>query len=1106
MKQYYFKQLIVICYLYFSFVFSGFSQTGAHWKIIETPPGYYSEDVGVAAYTDADHSLIDKTGKTNSREGIQELLNRLKTVGGGSLYLSTGKYRIEGGTLVIPKGVVLRGDWKQPQKDSPLEGTILMAYNGRGTEDELNACITMEPCTGLYNIAVWYPEQSADYITPYPPTILYGRQGVWGNEYCNVRNVTLVNSYSGVVVSRNNGGGCPNIFNLYGTPLSRGIEIDNIADVGRLDWIDFSPDYWATSGLPGAPSKGGAHRSYILENATGIVMRRNDWSYTCHLSVEGYHTGFYAGMSKVTGDFSTPNGHNFRMNFTNCAEAIHLDAVSNAGILFANIIISKCDRGIVVGKGAGSIAQFYDCEISALRDAILIDEEAPLKLMTQQCKINAGQVNILGGIYVSVDGDFNNESPQVFATAGARMILSGNRFAKPVEINDHSLFESSIDHQAVSFKPLPDFPDLKPRDTKPVRNVLYVITDSEFGAVADNVTDNTTAMQKALNKAGSEGGGIVFLPPGKYRVNGNLTVPSGVEIKGASDMASVPMGQGSIIEILAGKNNPTGVPFLQLSEKSGIRGITFDYPEQRSSYAKNPDALPQYPYCMQVTGPDVYIVNVAVRATYNGIDLFTYQCDNHYVDYFAGHVFNNAIRVGNRSNNGIISNLQFNPIVMAYGYENPKFGAWPNSDNDQASIDAVYNQNKRGLEFMILENCINQILYNNFHYASFKGITFGKNKTTPSGISMGLGIDASLRSICFEGLDNNKGFDLINTQAVSIADDGYSETKYIETTPDFAGEAFLFNSDYWGNARYAGVFGNGKVNLLMPHFEQFGSERFLQITGDPDIHISTAGVNATNFASTGKTNRVSVESSIVALSSPSGYRSWQNNLTLTPILRFDAVLQRNGWIASSNIVNSGPSNAIDGIAESRWTTGRAQYPGQWFAVDTRQPVKFNIVLLDTSGSPEDWPAAYAVYVSDNGSDWGSPIATGAQPSSVVVIKLPEQTKRFIRIEQTGSGKTGYWSIHEFYLAEKEDFNSVSINSLNIDPAIHVYIDHKILYLLGSENLSADSQIKLFNIAGNQVLSGRLLKNGISLDKFPPGMYVVELQDRNKIISQKIILH
>ena len=1120
--------------LFFSIltVCESFSQTAINWRLIETL--YDSEDICVAGYTDADHSGIDKTGSNNSRAAIQELLNNLSNAGGGVLYLSAGKYKVDGGGLVIPKGVVLRGDWKKPSKDAPLEGgTILMAYNGRDRETEGNSFIIMEPSTGLYDVAIWYPEQIAGSIVPYPPTVLYGRSGVWGNDYCNVRNVTFVNSYTAIALSRNNGGGCPNIFNIYGSPLSRGIEIDNIADVGRFDWLDFSPDYWAASGLDGAPAKDGPHKKFIKENATAVVMRRNDWSYTCNLTVDGYHTGFYAGMSKVTNDSSTPNGHNYNFTLTNCTEGICLDAVSGAGIMFTTIRINNCDNGIVVTENAGgSTVQFYDCEISALKEAISISEKTSLKLMTQQSKILKGEVNIKGGIYTSVDGDFNNEPPQITAGTNGRLLLSGNRFAKPEAINNKSLFTSAIDHQAVSIKPLPEFPETKPRETKPARNALYVITDTQFGGKANIILgtsqtrwtvidanfDNTNAIQNALDKAGAEGGGIVFIPPGKYRVNGNLTVPTGVELKGASDLASVPKGQGTIIEIYAGKDEPNGEPFLKLSENSGIRGISFNYPEQKSSLTKNPATLPQYPYCLQAAGNNVYIVNVGVRATYNGIDLFTYKCDNHYVDYFAGHVFKNAIRVGGGSSNGLISNYQFNSLVMAAGFEWPKFGGWPNSEDEQASKDAVYSQNWKELEFLILEDCTDQLLYNNFHYDSHKGIIFGANGTAPSGLCMGLGLDASLRSICFEGLDPDKGFDLINTQVVSVSRNEYANTTYLETSPTFTGEVNMFSSDYWGNSRYAGTFGGGTINLMLPHFQQYGSTRFLQIDGNAEIYISTSDVNATNFVNSGKAGQVSVESSVVALSSPSGYRSWWNNLGVSPALQSGATLNREGWIATANISNAPPNNAIDGQATTRWDTSGSQTPGQWFAVDTRQPVKFNIIILDTSGSSNDGPAGYEVYVSNDGTNWGSPIATGTQGSSVLIINLPETVSRYIKIVQTGN-KSNYWSIHEFYLAfidngeecdcEDEDCKCNTTSTPELINELSKYIPFldgdKNLHFVDEGQLSANTAIRVYNIAGLLVQTSAYSGSEISLSHLPTGVYIVVLESGNIRMSWKMVI-
>jgi hypothetical protein len=1085
--------------------FSVQAQSGAQYRLIDS--GFDSEELAVAAFTDASLASIDKTGANDSRDGIQELLNRLGNAGGGTLYLSEGKYKISG-KLVIPKGVTLRGDWRKPTKNQPLTGTILMAYWGRGSESEDDAFITMESSTGVYDISFWYPEQEAGNIVPYPPTILYGKQGYWGNDYNNVRNVTLVNSYSGVILSRRNGGGCPNVFNLYGTPLSRGIEIDNIADVGRLDWIEFSPDFWAASGLPGAPQKGSAYSAFIRQNATGIIMRRNDWSYTCNVDIEGYKTGFHAVGSIASAD-SKPNGHNYGITCRNCSAGILIEDISNAGIMFTRIKIENCDRGIVIGGSAASVAQFYDCEIAASGEAIRTEKNVSTKLLTQQCKIISGKVNIEGGVYTSIDGDFNNPAPQVTIGAFARTILTGNRFASAADIKNNSLFACKISHDPVSVKKLPEFPEIRPRETKPAGKALYVVTDTEFGAIGNGTADNTSAIQNALNKAGAEGGGIVFLPAGKYKVTGNLTVPSGVELKGASDLASVPKGQGSILEVYAGKNQPDGTPFLKLSAKSGIRGITFNYPEQISSMTKDPATLPKYPSCIQATGDSVYIVNVGVRATYNGIDLFTYPCDNHYVDYFAGHVFKNAIRVGGGSKNGLIANTQFNSLVYASGFEDPKFGNWPNSINDTDSKNAVYNQNWLELEFIILEDCENEILYNDFHYASHKGILLReKNGKAPSGLALGYGIDASMRAICFEAVSPDNGFDLINSQVVSVArDDVYADSRFLETGSGFTGTVNLFASDYWGNAKYGGVFnGSGKVNLSLANFQQYGSIRFLNIVGNDEFSFSNSVCNASDFVNTGKAGSVNVHSSVSALSSPSGYKSWFNNLTTAPVFSPNAsLLYRYGWIVTAS--GGDPNLAIDGNANTRWSNGSQANPGQWFAVNTRIPVKINTVILDASGSPNDFPKEYAVYVSSDGVNWGAPIVTGSNGSALTIISIPEATIQYLKIVQTGSGKTQYWSIHEFYMAYIES-NFSDIPSIKPENAPVIYPNPVTGGIANIIRLDEDIfSVKIYSSEGRFLNSYSVdrLQTEIPLFQYPKGIYIFVIETKKGVSKQKVII-
>jgi hypothetical protein len=76
-----------------------------------------------------------------------------------------------------------------------------------------------------------------------------------------------------------------------------------------------------------------------------------------------------------------------------------------------------------------------------------------------------------------------------------------------------------------------------------VREQWFSIAD--FGAVADATgvsgvgTDNTTAIQRALDAANLAGGGVVFIPPGKFRkadnANSELTIYSNTTIMGVGD-------------------------------------------------------------------------------------------------------------------------------------------------------------------------------------------------------------------------------------------------------------------------------------------------------------------------------------------------------------------------------------------------------------------------------------------------------------------------------------------------------------------------------------------------------------------------------------------
>jgi hypothetical protein len=78
-----------------------------------------------------------------------------------------------------------------------------------------------------------------------------------------------------------------------------------------------------------------------------------------------------------------------------------------------------------------------------------------------------------------------------------------------------------------------DFVDLEhvPAPLAPPPNSLAV-TDARFAAVGDGQADDTAAVRQCI-EAARQGGRTVWLPPGTYKITGDLDVPAGVTIQGA---------------------------------------------------------------------------------------------------------------------------------------------------------------------------------------------------------------------------------------------------------------------------------------------------------------------------------------------------------------------------------------------------------------------------------------------------------------------------------------------------------------------------------------------------------------------------------------------
>ena len=120
------------------------------------------------------------------------------------------------------------------------------------------------------------------------------------------------------------------------------------------------------------------------------------------------------------------------------------------------------------------------------------------------------------------------------------------------------------------------------------------VTDAPFNAVNDGSADATPAFQAAIDRVAAAGGGVIFIPAGGYRFDGNLLVKEKVILRGEwqnpDEVGSV---VGTILMPYAGKGSESGEAFISLEIGSGIKNLSIWHPTQEAS------AITPFPYAIQ---------------------------------------------------------------------------------------------------------------------------------------------------------------------------------------------------------------------------------------------------------------------------------------------------------------------------------------------------------------------------------------------------------------------------------------------------------------------------------------------------------------------------
>ena len=201
-----------------------------------------------------------------------------------------------------------------------------------------------------------------------------------------------------------------------------------------------------------------------------------------------------------------------------------------------------------------------------------------------------------------------------------------------------------------------------------------------FGARGNGTSDDTAAIQKALDAAGKQGGNLVLLPSGRYLVRGSLVLPRNVTLQGVSRAPNIGAGGlcrdssptlsdqlgahgvlgvlgGSVQLAVGGKGKPGGEPLVSLEESAALYGLTILYPEQTC-----PDPPVEYPWTVRQLQPSVAVVNVTILNPWQAVDCGTVTGGRHYIHGLYGQPLKTGLFIDKCEDVGRVTDVHFWPF------------------------------------------------------------------------------------------------------------------------------------------------------------------------------------------------------------------------------------------------------------------------------------------------------------------------------------------------------------------------------------------------------------------------------------------------------------
>lgn len=360
--------------------------------------------------------------------------------------------------------------------------------------------------------------------------------------------------------------------------------------------------------------------------------------------------------------------------------------------------------------------------------------------------------------------------------------------------------------------------------------VFNVLT---FGAQADGVTDDTPAIQAALDAAAPVGG-VVWLPPAAnaYRCNSGLTIPGHVSLKGGYGgmrrglrlWGDTP--RGSLLHVCG-----TG-DFITMSHNSVLDGIEIYYPNQQEQGSPTP-----YGWTINIP-PNQHGVTVRNVCCPNPYQLLYANADGFLIEGIQGYPLSTGIFLDRVADVPRLNNIHFNGNVWSDAAQSLR-------DWVQANGICMY---ALGVEELMINNF--------FAYGYLRGIWFDAYTPDPNfpgnyGSLNVFGFDAVQEGILVgtRGISGRQGFCFSNGRIIPFQGQVGARTgiKFIDTLPADGPGVSVSNVSFFGpHERSIWIESNSgaRVSLVGGQSTEYTNE--LALCQSPHASLRLIGVRSFN--------------------------------------------------------------------------------------------------------------------------------------------------------------------------------------------------------------------------------------------------------------------